>query len=287
MSRADSTAPSGSNPITRCRVRFLGEQKTADGEPSERDLGFTGQLGGRWYGVYGDTLWHEPFYMIRNGIARMTADPLRVEDLHVRRDAPPRQDQFIPWNAAWGERQDWFLGVSSLLEADAQTATGAIFYLVTNGIMKPDSRSIGAGVAVVELVDGVPTVTKRLGERGYWWDAQVNARWGDIAALRDPRSEYIYAWGGAPEMLKDDKERKSLVFLARVKAQSCFDLASYEYWWGPHKGWRSKNLDQFDRETAVWDATGQGQVVWNEYLGCYTLVHLSQFPSHTLICVPY
>lgn len=277
MSRVNNSAPSGTNPIKRCRVQFLGEQKSINSEPSDRDLGFTGKLGGHWYGVYGDTIWKNPFYMIRNGIARMTSHPLQVEDLHVRGDLP-RQNQFIPWNAAWGEKQDWFLGVSSILEVDERTVTGAILYLVTNGIMKPDSRSIGTGIAMVRVVDGVPTVTKRFGERGYWWDAQTNARWGDIAALRDPRSEYIYAWGGAPEMLKDDKERKSLVFLARVKARSCFDLASYEYWWGPEKGWRSQNLNQFDLETAVWDATGQGQVAWNEYLGCYILVHLSRSP---------
>lgn len=278
MSRINNTAPSGANPIQRCRVHFLGEQKPINSEPSGRDLGFTGKLGGHWYAVYGDTIWEEPFYMIRNGIARTTADPLEVEDLHVRRDVP-RQNQFIPWNAAWGEKQDWFLGVSSILEVDEGTATGAIFYLVTDGIMSADSRSIGSGIAMVRVVDGVPTITKRFGERGYWWDARDNARWGDISALRDPRSEYIYAWGGAPEILKNDEERKSLVFLARVKAKSCFDLASYEYWWGPGKGWRSRNLDQFDHETAVWDGTGQGQVVWNEYLGCYVLVHLSMYPN--------
>ncbi|KAH8901808.1 hypothetical protein BR93DRAFT_973218 [Coniochaeta sp. PMI_546] len=274
MNRIDNTAPAGTNPIKRCRVHFLGEQKGFNTEPSGRDLGFTGQLGGQWYAVYGDTLWKDPFYMIRNGISRMTSSPLEVEDLHVRRDTP-RQNQFITWNAAWGEQQNWFFGVSSVLEVDKKTATGAILYLVTDGIMSADSKSIGTGIAMVKVVGGVPTITKRFGDKGYWWDARNNARWGDISAFRDPRSEYTYAWGGTPESLKHDKDRKSLVFLARVKAERCFDMKSYEYWWGREKGWSSRNLDQFDHETAVWDGTGQGQVVWNEYVGCYILVHLT------------
>ncbi|KAB5566066.1 hypothetical protein GE09DRAFT_1055686 [Coniochaeta sp. 2T2.1] len=276
MSRPNNTAPVGTNPIRRCRVEFLGEQKSVNSEPSKRDLGFTGHLGGSWYAVYGDTLWEEPFYMIRNGISRLTANPLEVEDLNVRSDLP-RQNQFIPWNAAWGEKQNWFIGVSSLLEVDKDTATGAIFYLVTNGIMSADCKSIGSGIAMVRLVDGVPTVAKRFGDRGYWWNAENNARWGDISAFRDPRSDYIYAWGGAPESLKHDDHRKSLVFLTRVKPPECFNLSSYEYWWGHEQGWSSRNLDRFDHETAVWDATGQGQVVWNDYLGCYVLVHLTNW----------
>lgn len=278
----DNTLPDGRNPIKGWTVDFLGEQKSINSEYSQRDLGFTGQLGTHWYAVYGDTLWHKPFYMIRNGISRLTNHPLQVEDLHLRSDWPGRQNQFIPWNGAWGEKGNWFIGVSSLLEVEQESTTGAIFYLVTNGIMSKDSKSIGAGIAVVKLVNGVPTVTERLGDRGYWWDADTCPRWGDVSAFRDPRSEFVYAWGGSPGCVKHHKDQKDLVFLTRVKAKNCFDLGSYEYWWGRGKGWSRKMLDRFDRETAVWDRTGQGQVVWNQYLGCYILVHLSRCPLSDL-----
>lgn len=212
--------------------------------------------------------------MIRNSVSRCTANPLEVEDLHLRRDMP-RQNQFIPWNRAWGEAQNWFIGVSSLLEVDSKEPVGAIFYLVTTGIMTADSKSLGTGIAMVKLVDGVPTIVKRFGERGYWWPADTTPKWGDIAAFQDPRSEYLFAWGGAPTSLGQDNHRKDLVFLTRVKSRHCFDQSKYEYWWGRARGWSSTPLDQFDHETAVWKATGQGQIVWNEYLRCYIFVHLS------------
>ncbi|KAK3935364.1 hypothetical protein QBC46DRAFT_52072 [Diplogelasinospora grovesii] len=99
MSRINSTAPQGANPITRCRVHFLSEQKPINTEPSGHDLGFTGQLGGR---VVRRIRRHSlEGYMIRNGILRMTSDTLKVEDLHVRRNLP-RQNQLIPWDADWG-----------------------------------------------------------------------------------------------------------------------------------------------------------------------------------------
>lgn len=264
----------GTNCITRWSVEFLGEQKSRNSEHSQRDLGFTGKLGKHWYAVYGDTLWNKPFYMIRNSISRCTSDPLAVEDLHLRPDMP-RQNQFIPWEPAWGEKQNWFIGVSSLLEIDSQEPVGAIFYLVTTGIMTADSRSLGTGIAMVKLVDGVPTVVKRFGDKGYWWPADTNPKWGDIAAFRDPNSEYVYAWGGAATSLAQDNSKKDLVFLTRVKARDGFDTSKYEYWWGREKGWSSQPLNQFNHQTAVWKATGQGQVVWNQYLGVYIFVHLS------------
>lgn len=270
----------GSNPITKWTVDFLGEQKSRNSEYSQRDLGFTGKLGKHWYAVYGDTLWDKPFYMVRNSISRCTGNPLEVEDLNVRHDLP-RQNQFIPWNPKWGEAQNWFIGVSSLLEVDPKEPIGAIFYLVTTGIMSADSKSLGAGIAMVKLVQGVPTVVKRFGEKGYWWPADTNPKWGDIAAFRDPRSEYMYTFAGAPTSLSADNDKRELVFLCRVKARDCFDQRKYEYWWGHSRGWSSRPLSQFDHETAVWKATGQGQVVWNEYLGCYIFVHLSMCRTST------
>lgn len=84
----------------------------------------------------------------------------------------------------------------------------------------------GAGIAKVQLVNDTPTVTQRFGDRGYWWDANTTARYGDIAAYRDTRSDYIYAWGGAP-MGITDWVQSAYVYQCRVKAADAFDLTKY------------------------------------------------------------
>ena len=135
-------------------------------------------------------------------------------------------------------------------------------------------RLVGAGVARVEVIDGTPTVTKRFGPRGYWWDSKVTARYGDVCAYRDEHSEYIYIWGGPPTYITDWLN-KSYTYLARVKAADAFDLGKYEYYWGRQQGWKGEVLNRFTPETAVLWGTGQGQVFWSPYYKCYVLVHLA------------
>jgi hypothetical protein len=57
--------------------------------------------------------------------------------------------------------------VSSLLEVDNDTATGAIFYLVINGIITADSECLDSGIAMVQLIAGVPTVTRKFGDSSF------------------------------------------------------------------------------------------------------------------------
>lgn len=84
------------------------------------------------------------------------------------------------------------------------------------------------------------------------------------------------------------------VYQCRVKAAEVFELSRYhwnsmqavllkvltssryEYWWGRQKGWKSEPLATFTAETAVLWMSGQGQVVWNEYLKCYVFVRLGK-----------
>jgi hypothetical protein len=140
--RQDNTQPVGTNPITNFTVEYLGEQ-TAENSCSHRDLGFTGSIAGNWYAVFGDTLWcaagvtdpaQDPsgFHgMVRDSISATTDSALKVIDLNLNDDSPvPHQLQFVPFNAAWGEDNTYGFGGTSLVETDATSATGAIFYLV-------------------------------------------------------------------------------------------------------------------------------------------------------------
>ncbi|KAK8131797.1 hypothetical protein PG984_008235 [Apiospora sp. TS-2023a] len=268
----DNTQPAGVNLISHNHTfatQYLGLQ-LADNSASHRDLGFTGQLGGKWYAVYGDVLWCAPgvtdpakdspgFHgMVRDAISLCTDNPLVVHDLHL--DKAGRQQQFIPFNGSWGEAADFGFGGR-------------------NG-NKTGYR--GAGIAKVQLVNDTPTVTQRFGDRGYWWDANTTARYGDIAAYRDTRSDYIYAWGGAP-MEITDWVQAAYVYQCRVKAADAFDITKYEYWWGRQKGWKSELLTTFTAETAVMWMSGQGQVVWNKYLNCYVFVRLGPLTYDVLL----
>ena len=111
----DGTVAVGINPISIASVRALGEQG-AKNSCSHRDLGFAGRIGGRWYSVFGDTLWcssgetradsdQAGFHgMVRNSISLLTADPLTVMDLHLDNAKPiPHQQQLVPFNADWNE----------------------------------------------------------------------------------------------------------------------------------------------------------------------------------------
>ncbi|ORY61774.1 uncharacterized protein BCR38DRAFT_348580 [Pseudomassariella vexata] len=276
--RADNTQAAGVNPITLFKTEYLGIQ-LADNSASHRDLGFTGELGGKWYAIYGDTLWCAPgvshpshdaegFHgMVRDSISECTNDPLRVHDLHLNADG--RQKQFIPFNSSWGETNLHGFGGTSLVETDKETATGAVYYLV----VRVKSGLVGAGIAKVEMVNGAPTVTKRYGSKGYWWPSDKVARYGDVATFKDHKSDYIYLWGGAPTSM-DGFLVESYVYQARVRAADAFDFGSYEYWWGRARGWRSVPLTEFTTETAVMWNSGQGQVVWSPFFSCYIFVHL-------------
>ncbi|KAI1403956.1 hypothetical protein F4819DRAFT_186187 [Hypoxylon fuscum] len=285
----DNTQPVGTNPISKFETQYLGQQN-ANNSCSHRDLGFTGELQGKWYGVYGDTLWcssgvtdpnddPDGFHgLVRDSVSLMTGDPLVVEDLHLNDDSPVRhQLQFVPFNADWNETNTFGFGGTSLVET--ANGAGAVFYLVNES----DNTLRGAGVAKVEVVNGEPTVTQRFGDNGYWWPAPSTPRYGDVATFLDPRSNYIYTWGGAPTSITDFTGAQ-YVYLARVNAAEAYDLDSYEYWWGQGDGWKKGQPHTvFGPTTATVWWTGQGQFVWSEYFSCYIFVHLSPGGSDVLL----
>lgn len=137
----DNTQPVGTNPIANPKVDYLGFQ-TADNSCSHRDLGFTGAIAGKYYAVWGDTLWCDAgvtdpakdtsgFHgMVRDAVSATTNNPLLVHDLNLGSNG--RQNQFVPFNASWGEKQDTGFGGTSLVEVNAATKTGAVFYLVVS-----------------------------------------------------------------------------------------------------------------------------------------------------------
>ncbi|KAM0245896.1 hypothetical protein ACHAP5_005046 [Fusarium lateritium] len=276
----DNTQPDGENPIGNFTVEFLGTQSSSN-SASRRDLGFTGQLGGKWYAVYGDVLWcdsgvtdpaedTEGFHgMVRNAVSALTDDPLVVEDLHLNDDEPvPHQKQLMPFNEEWGETNTFGFGGTGIVETDPDTATGVLYYLVNAA-----EHYKGAGVAKIELIDDVPTVTQRYGDNGYWWDGDNYPKYGDVATYRDVNSDFIYILGHPPNNITEFPD-KMYVYMARVPAGDAFDLDKYEYWWGRDEGWKSEILDTFDCETAVMWGVGQGQIVHNNHYGTYIYVYL-------------
>ncbi|KAI1323883.1 hypothetical protein F5Y16DRAFT_327639 [Xylariaceae sp. FL0255] len=284
--KRDDTQPVGTNPISVASAQFLGDQ-TSSNSCAGRDLGFTGELNGQWYGVYGDTDWCAPgvtdpsqnpsgFYgLARDTVALMGSNPLSIMDYHLNSDSPvPHPQQFVPYNSDWGENNEFGFGGTSICQT-TDTA-GAVYYLVNTN----ENVLWGAGVAQVEIVNNEPTVTRRYGTTGWWWNATTNARYGDVAAYRDINLDYIYIWGGAPTMYDSDYTASQYSYLARVEAANAYDLGSYEYWWGRTSaanggGWQSDVLTTFSDDTAVFWGVGQGQIVWSAYYNCYIFVHLS------------
>ncbi|KAI0133716.1 hypothetical protein BJ170DRAFT_174531 [Xylariales sp. AK1849] len=281
----DNTQPVGTSPIKSFSTEYLGLQ-LANNSASHRDLGFTGELGGKWYAVYGDTLWcaqgvknpanDTPGFhgMVRDAVSECTGDPLVVHDLNLNEQG--RQQQFIPFNEIWGENITFGFGGTSLVETDARKTEGAVFYLVNAN--EGEGGLKGAGIARVNVTNGAPAVTQRLSSPdlpGYWWPADTTPRYGDQAAFRDPNSEYIYVWGGSPTSIKD-WVGSAYVYLARVKACDAFELEKYEYYWGAQRGWKGRPLGVRDcnSNAAVMWNSGQGQLVWSKYFNCYIFVHL-------------
>lgn len=140
----DNTQPVGENPIGTFTTEYLGEQKSSN-SASRRDLGFAGHIQGKWYAVYGDTLWCSPgvtdpdqepdpggFHgMVRNAVSALTDDPLLVHDLHLNDDEPvPHQKQFTPFREEWGETNQFGFGGTSICEVDYEKAVGAVYFLV-------------------------------------------------------------------------------------------------------------------------------------------------------------
>ncbi|KAF7563676.1 hypothetical protein G7046_g473 [Stylonectria norvegica] len=260
----DNTQPEGTNPIGDVAVEFMGHQN-ARNSSSHRDLGFAGHLAGKWYAVYGDTMWCDTgvtdpaqdtdgFHgMVRNSLSTLTDDPLVVHDLHLNDDQPvPHQNQLVPFNEAWGETNTFGFGGTSIVETDAEAGIGALYYLINDS-----EHCRGAGIARVEVIDGVPTVTERLGENGWWWDGDRVPKYGDVAAYRDAKSEYLYILGNPPNSEKE-WPASLYIYMARVRAVDAFDLEKYEYC-----------------ETAVMWGAGQGQIAYNNHFEVYIYVHVN------------
>lgn len=50
---------------------------------------------------------------------------MTVQDLFLNTDSPvPHQQQFVPFNASWGETNQYGFGGTSLVEVDYASATG-------------------------------------------------------------------------------------------------------------------------------------------------------------------
>jgi hypothetical protein len=135
----------------------------------------------------------------------------------------------------------------------------------------------GSGVAKINIVNGAPQVTQRFGSNGFFWDGANNPRYGDVAACRDPNSDYIYALGGAPSS-QTGFIAQSYVYRVRVRAENAFGLSKYEYWHGRAVGWNTTPLTDFNSETAVMWGVGQGQITYDNYYKCYVFVHCNKSP---------
>lgn len=131
-----------------------------------------------------------------------------------------------------------------------------------------------AGIGKVQIQDGSPRMIQRLGDQGWVWDTNQTAKWGDISAYRDERSEYIYVLGHPPQGRQWPESE--YVYQARVKAHDAFDLSKYEYWWGRQQGWKNQLLNTFNPETAVMWGVGQGSMVYSNLYNCYIYVHLGK-----------
>jgi hypothetical protein len=198
-------------------------------------------------------------------------------------------------------------GGTSIVETDPETSTGALYYLVVclyspltdayftevvarercsdmtmprhvstdTRIQNDNEWYKGAGIARVELIDGVPTITERFGEQGWWWNGDTTPKYGDVCAYQDPNSDWIYILGNPPNSI-DTWPEKLYIYQARVRQADAFDLDKYEYWWGRVEGWKREVLARCDKETAVMWGAGQGQMVFSEYFGTYIYVHLSE-----------
>jgi hypothetical protein len=305
----DNTIATGSNPIVVASSTFLGNL-TADNSCSHRDLGFTGSINNVWYHIWGDTLACDPGvtdpskdphknteYQVRDAISQSTSNPLKVHDLHLDNFKPvPRQLQFLPFDKSFGENVNTGFGGTSLCETNATAGEAAFFYLVVRINLAPDYHGLvdwhsvlkapaekgvpikGAGVARVSTAFGTPTVEKRFGNQGIWWNSTKYPRYGDQAAYRDTQGPYIYAWGGAPISITGDGSNN--VYQTRVLATQAFDLTKYQYWHGRATGWNSTPLTTFNSETAVMAGTGQGQVVYNNYYKTYFFIHTCKYLPH-------
>ncbi|KAH8158935.1 hypothetical protein CIB48_g9304 [Xylaria polymorpha] len=272
VERRDDTQPVGTNPITNFNTQFLGEQKSSN-SCAGRDLGFTGELGGKWYGVYGDTNWcaggvsdpdqNPPGFhgIVRDTIALMGGNPLIIQDYHLNGDTPvPHPLQFVPYNEAWGETN---MTISYLrLESEIirnyngkrqKTYNTEDSLVVTD----PTTNSALTGLSMGE----------RTGSRVFqWlWSASATRGGGGTRPRRrgtatwrrsgTPSRTTSIAWGGAPTSITDFTGSQ-YVYMTRVNAADAFDLSKYEYWWGRGQGWKSDVLNTFTADTAVFWGTG-------------------------------
>ena len=259
-------------PITVAQVAFLGDVRS-ENTYVVCDLGFAGQIDAYVLLSYGDTLYTDSNYsatpfrgMVSDSIALATHDPLKVLDVNLNDDGYPTQ--FCPIMTDMGEDPtECALGITNVVET--YPGQGIIYYLLNH---RPNGTNnlLGAGVATITLDTTVypplPNI-QRANQSQYLWDGSCEPWFGDVGAIR--YNDYIYAYGHAQDI--------AWVYLARVPWQDATDVTCYEYWNGD--GWQSERLNYGvgEKESVFW-AVNQGQVVWNDYYGCFLFVYCGNFP---------
>lgn len=85
-----------------------------------------------------DTTFHG---LVRDSVSLTTDSALKVHDLNLNNDSPvPHQNQFIPFNAAWGETSAYGFGGTSLCETDYDASEAAVFYVVVSTDLSAESQ---------------------------------------------------------------------------------------------------------------------------------------------------
>ncbi|KAH7022101.1 hypothetical protein EDB80DRAFT_805724 [Ilyonectria destructans] len=142
--------------------------------------------------------------MVRDSVSALMDDPLVVHDLNLNSD-----------DITWSDTNIFEFGGTSIVETDYSSGTGAVYYLVNDA-----ENYKGPGVGMAELVDGVPSVTHRFGDSGWWWSGDSTPKY-DVAAHRDPKSEYIYILGNRNS--ESGFSANSYVYQASVSADDAFN----------------------------------------------------------------
>lgn len=253
-----------------------------------RDLGFTGVLSHKIIWTFGDTLMGLP----GGGSMICAVDSTAIGSMRtpmVARDTSlwPGSDNVkslllpTPEEEADGGLSVYSYGGTNILET--APGHGIIYYLAMH---RPGGveRALGAGVATVTLSQpGDVPVTVRNGQR-MWNDFEPC--WGDVGAVYDARSGYVYAYGHGP---KTDKELGVRTFLCRAPAGQALDVAAYEYWLDDAREWTRQRLTlsgamgsrKLENSQAIfgWMAMNQANPFWSNHFNCWMLLHSTGWPG--------
>ena len=283
---------------------FIGNYTPNPNDQTVRDLGFSGKIRSTVINSFGDTITCSNAYYqtgcsglsLRANSAGIGLSATRYKDT----PNPQSAEMFCKFMSSETPADSYGMDITNVVPTSS--TTGVLYFLAIrrNIANNPNPPAVGAGIAKITFGGSGNPICTRLSE--HVWNGLTEPWYGDHSAFLGAAGDYIHAVGGA----NTTNAGGNYLFITRVPFGSATDVSAYQYWNGkawqtgritagktsvikltphsPHscsaytdRGNQSLSAALVDVNGTPITDQGQGQIMYNKYLGQYIYLDRNGF----------